>query len=99
MKCHKCGKLGHFANQCYAKQNFHHGHLQRKPPNPVRNIQEEDTNYLDQQQVTQEEIKEQEAYEKRAEYQAYAENSYLYEENDEMEQYTVFQWTQEPLLT
>lgn len=90
MKCHKCGKLGHFANQCYAKQNFQQGHFPKRPPNPVRNIQEEETNYLDQRKMTQEEIEEQKAYEEGAEYQVYAENFYPYEENDEMEQYTAY---------
>ena len=47
-------------------------------------------NYLDQQQMTQEETEEQKAYEEQAEYQTYAENSYLYVENDETEQFTAY---------
>lgn len=59
INCHKCEKLGHFANQYYAKPNFHQGHFPKRPTNPVQNIQEEETNYLDAQRMTQEEIEEQ----------------------------------------
>lgn len=38
--------------------------------------------------MIQKEVEEQEAYEEGAEYQTYAENSYLHDENDETEQYT-----------
>ena len=33
IKCHKCGKLGHFATQCFTNtQNFQKGTTQKRPP-------------------------------------------------------------------
>lgn len=71
MSCHKCGKLGHFASQCFSKQNFQHGHFPTRPPQ-VRNIQEEDC--LENQEMTQEEILEHEDYLEQAELMQFPED-------------------------
>ena len=68
MTCHKCGKLGHIATQCYA-QHFSSGQFRNRPPqNPVRQIQEiedygNDTSCLEFQEISCEEIDEQLKYE------------------------------------
>ena len=42
MTYHKCGTIGHFAAQCFVKtQHLQQGPFQTRPPQPVRNIQEE----------------------------------------------------------
>ena len=53
MNCNKCGRIGHLANQCY-KQGFQAGQNIKRPPLPVRIIQEE----TEKEWMTQEEIKE-----------------------------------------
>ena len=42
MNCNKCGRIGHLANQCY-KQGFQVGQNIKIPTQPVRIIQEEET--------------------------------------------------------
>ena len=38
IKCHKCGKLGHFATQCFTNtQNFQKGATQKRPPQNMNN--------------------------------------------------------------
>ena len=84
MTCHKCGKIGHLAAQCFVKpQGFQSGQHQKRPPQPVRTIQEdEDTDHME---MTNEEIQEQIEYEDSAEYQPYAEDSGPYEQEEEQE--------------
>ena len=92
MTCHKCGKLGHIATQCYAKaQNFPLGQFQNRPPqNPVRNIQEikdqgNDTSCLEFQEMSYEEIDEQLNYEETAEFQTFEGDYYPSEVNTQTE--------------
>ena len=66
MNCNKCGRIGHLANQC-----FQVGQNIIRPPQPVRIIQEEET---EKEWMTQEEIQEQSTYEESAEYQLLAED-------------------------
>ena len=40
MNCHKCVKTGHILNQCYVRQGFQPGQNIRRPPQPVRMLQE-----------------------------------------------------------
>ena len=68
MNCNMCGRIGHLANQCY-KQGFQVGQNIKIAPQPIRIIQEEET---EKEWMTQEEIKEQSTYEESAEYQLLA---------------------------
>ena len=70
MNCNKYGRIGHLANQCY-KQGFQVGQNIKRPPQPVKIIQEEET---EEEWMTQEEIREQSTYEESAEYQLLAED-------------------------
>ena len=70
MNCNKCGRIGHLANQCY-KQGFQAGQNIKRPPQPIRIIQEEET---EKEWMTQEEIQEQSTYEESAEYQLLVED-------------------------
>lgn len=92
MNCHKCGKLGHFANQCFVKTNFQQGqYLKRPPDQAIRNIQEEkeeeQQGCLHSVLMSQEEIEEQNQYEEMAEYQAIAEDYNPYWEEEVTEQH------------
>ena len=55
MNCNKCGRIGHLANQCY-KEGFQVVQNIKRPPQPIRIIQEEET---EKEWMTQEEIQEQ----------------------------------------
>ena len=84
MTCHKCGKIGHLAAQCFVKpQGFLSGQHQKRSPQPVRTIQEDE--YTDHMEMTNEEIQEQIEYEDSAEYQPYADGSGPYEQEEEQE--------------
>ena len=69
--CLKCGKIGYFASQCFVKtQNFQQGQFQTRPPQPVKNIQEEQPQLEEKQdyyEMSQEEINERIHYEESAE--------------------------------
>ena len=80
MICYKCGKTGHFANQCHVKQGFQLGLNVKRPPQPVRMVQKENTDAL---QMTPEEVQEQIEYEESAEYQPYADDSGPHEREEE----------------
>ena len=56
MICYKCGKTGHFANQCHVRKGFQPGLNVKRPPQSVRMVQEENTYAL---QMTPEEVQEQ----------------------------------------
>lgn len=79
MSCHKCGKLGHFASQCFSKQNFQQGQFPTRPPQ-IRNIQEGE--YLENQEMTKEEILEHEDYLEQAELMQFPEDYSLSKEED-----------------
>ena len=82
MICNKWGKRGHFANQCPVRQGFRPGLNVIRPPQPVRMVQEENTDAI---QMTPEEVQEQMKYEESAEYQPYADDSGPYEKEEEQE--------------
>ena len=71
-----------FANQCYVRQGFQSRLNVKRPPQPVRILQEENTDAL---QMTPEEIQEQIDYEDSAEFLPYAEDSDLLEQEEEQE--------------
>ena len=63
-----CGKIGHFAPQCFVKpQGFPPGQHQKRPPQPIRTIQQNE--YTDNMEMTNEEVQEQIEYEESSEYQ------------------------------
>ena len=83
MNYHKCGKIGHFASQCMTKpQVFSPGHNFKRPPPPVRTLQEEETEGIE---MSQEEVQEQIDYEDSAECLQYAEDSDLFKPEEELE--------------
>ena len=63
--CYKCGKTGHFSNQYHVRQGFQPGLNVKRPPQPVRMVQQENTDAL---QMTPEEVHEKIEYEESAEY-------------------------------
>ena len=77
MNRYKCLKAGHFANQCHVKQGFQPDLNGKRPPQPVKMLQEENT---DATQMTAEEIQEKIDYEDSAEFLLYAEDSDLLEQ-------------------
>ena len=82
MNCYKCGKTGHFANQCHIRQGFQPGQSVKRPPQPIRMLQEESTDAIE---MTPEEVQEQIDFEDSAEFLPYAEDSYLLEQEEEQE--------------
>ena len=82
MICYKCVKTGHFANQCHVRQGFQPNLIVKRPPQPVRMVQEENTDAL---QMTPEEVQEKIEYEESAEYQPYADDSGPNEQEEEQE--------------
>ena len=82
MNCHKCGKIGQFASQCF-KQGFPQGTNLRRTPQPVRAVQEEED--TDGIEMIQEEILEQMNFEESAEYQLYADDYEQSEQDEEQE--------------
>ena len=82
MICYKCVKTGHFANQCHVRQGFQPSLNVKRPPQPVRMVQEENTDALE---ITPEQVQEQIEYEESAEYQPYADDSGPYEQEEEQE--------------
>ena len=80
MICYKRGKTGHFANQCHIRQGFQPGLNVKRPPQPVRMVQQENTDAI---QMAPEEVQEQLEYEESAEYQPYADDSVPYEQEEE----------------
>ena len=94
MTCYKCGKIRHFASQCQSKpQGFQSGLSRKRPPQPVRNIQEANE-LTDSTEMTSEEIKEQLTYEEQAEFQLYPGNCNPSIESEEQES-TDYSWTVE----
>ena len=84
MTCHKCSKIGYIAAQCFVKyQGFPPDQYQKRPPQPIRTIQENEYTY--HIEMTNEEVQEQIEYEESAEYQPYADDSSPYEEEEEQE--------------
>ena len=79
MNCYKCGKA---TNQFHVRQGFQPGLNVKRPSQPVRMLQEENTDAL---QMTPEEIQEQIDYEDSAEFLPYAEDSDLLEQEEELE--------------
>ena len=82
IKCHKCGKLGYSAAQCFTNtQNFQKGTSQKRSPE-IRITRESEAmeDYLDKQEMTQEEITEQISYEETAESFHYPEDCSQYTE-------------------
>lgn len=87
--CHKCGKPGHFAAQCYSKNtNFSMGQYGSRPPQ-VRNIQE-DGETIFFEQMTEEEVSDQIHYEDTAEYQQSMDDYNQSLEENTMEPHTDF---------
>ena len=82
MICYKCVKTGHFTNQCHVRQGFQPGLNVKRPPQPVRMVQEEN---IDAIQRTPEEVQEEIEYKESAEYQPYADASGPYEQEEEQE--------------
>ena len=82
MNCYKCGKTGHFANQCHIRQGFQPGQNVKRPPQPIRTLQEESTDAI---VMTPEEVQEQIDFEDSAEFLPYAEDSGLLEQEGEQE--------------
>ena len=82
MNFHKCGKTGHFAIQCYVRQGFQPDLDVKRPPQPARMLQEENTDAL---QMTPEEVQEQIDYEGLAEFLPYVDDSDPLEQEEEQE--------------
>ena len=82
MNCYKCGKTGHFANQCHIRQGFQPSQNVKRPPQPIRMLQEESTDAIE---MTPEEVQEQIDFEDSAEFLPYAEDSDLLEQEEEQE--------------
>ena len=80
--CYKYDKTGHFANQCHVRQGFQPGLNVKRPPQPVRMVQEENTDAI---QMTPEEVQEEMEYNESAEYQPHADDSGPYEQEEEQE--------------
>ena len=79
MNCHKCGKLGDLAVQCYVKpQNFKNPINPTRPPQ-VRMVQDED---YTAKKMNREEIEEQIHYEETAEYLQFMDDYDRYEEEE-----------------
>ena len=82
MNCYKCVKTGHFANQCHIRQSFQPGQNVKRPPQPIRMLQEES---MDAIEMTPEEVQEQIDFEDSAQFLPFAEDSDLLEQEEEKE--------------
>ena len=67
LTCDKCGKLRHSAQQCQAQTNFPTGTFGTRPPQEIRNIQNENDECLKYSQMSPVEETEQIHYEESAE--------------------------------
>ena len=69
ISCHKCGKLGHFASQCMAKQGFQTAQFHKRPPQiKILQLEEQENECTECQEITQDEIREQENKSKKVKY-------------------------------